>query len=201
MTEPTPPLDPASTSRPADGPSPGDEGRPRGCYPEQELAFEELYLQIAPLLRVLAHRRFRVPREDVGAVVNDVFINYLRDPTQVRDARQYLVGATCHASRAYWRRQTAHHGMFSSSDTPQASEDPTFESLAVTLAVGTMLTQLGTNCRDVLRRAYLDDQSAATIAEEMETTPGAIRVRLHKCRKRAQKIFHSITRPPKPHAP
>ena len=64
-----------------------------------------------------------------------------------------------------------------------------------------MLTQLGTNCRDLLRRAYLDDQSAATIAEEMDTTPGAIRVRLYNCRKRAQKIYQSITRPPRPHAP
>lgn len=199
MTEPTPPLD--STPRPIDGLSPAGAGRSHGCYLEQELLFEELYLQIAPLLRVLAHRRFRVPREDVGALVNDVFINYLRDPAQVRDARQYLVGATCHASRAYWRRQTAHQRMFRPFEAPHASEDPTFESLAVILAVGTMLTRLGTNCRDVLRRAYVDDQSAATIAEEMDTSAGAIRVRLHKCRKQAQKIFHSITRPPKPHAP
>ncbi len=180
MTEPTPPLD--STPRPIDGHSPAGEGRSHGCYPEQELLFEELYLQIAPLLRVLAHRRFRVPAEDVGALVNDVFINYLRDPAQVRDARQYLVGATCHASRAYWRRQTAHQRMFRPFEAPHASEDPTFESLAVVLAVGTMLTRLGTNCRDILRRAY-------------------VRVRLHKCRKQARKIFHSITRPPKPHAP
>jgi RNA polymerase sigma factor (sigma-70 family) len=198
VTEPTPPLD--STQQPGDAASSANVTMP-GCYPEQELAFEELYLQVAPLLRVLAHRRFRVPREDVGAVVNDVFINYLRDPAQVRDARQYLVGAICHASRAYWRRQAAHNGRFTPFDTPHASEDPTFESLAMTLAVGTMLTQLGSNCRDVLRRAYVDDQPAAAIAEELDTTPGAIRVRLHKCRKRAQKIFCSITRPPKPHAP
>ena len=199
MTEPTPPLD--ATPSPAEAASPADGAPANVCYPEQELAFEELYLQIAPLLRVLAHRRFRVPREDAGALVNDVFINYLRDPAQVRDARQYLVGATCNASRAYWRRQTAHDGRFAPLDAPHGSEDPTFESLAVTLAVGTMLTQLGTNCRDVLRRAYVDDQPAAVIAEELDTTAGAIRVRLHKCRKRAQKIFCSITRPPKTHAP
>ncbi len=199
MTEPTSPLD--STQQPAEGPCPADGVHVQGCYPEQELAFEELYLQLAPLLRVLAHRRFRVPREDVGALVNDVFINYLRDPAQVRHARQYLVGATCNASRAYWRRQAAYNGRFAPFDAPHAAEDPTFESLAVTLAVGTMLTQLGTNCRDVLRRAYVDDQPAAAIAEELDTTAGAIRVRLHKCRKRAQKIFCSITRPPKPNAP
>lgn len=198
MTEPTSPLD--SIPRPGEGTSPANGGA-HGCCPEEELVFEELYLQIAPLLRMLAHRRFRVPREDVGALVNDVFVNFLRDPAQIRDARQYLVGAVCHASRAYWRRQTSYDGRFTPLDAPHASEDPTFESLAVTLAVGTMLTQLGTNCRDVLRRAYVDEQSAATIAEEMDTSPGAIRVRLHKCRKRAQKIFHAITRPPTPHAP
>jgi hypothetical protein len=40
----------------------------------EELAFEELYLDTAPLLRALARQRFKVPVEDVGSLVNDVFV-------------------------------------------------------------------------------------------------------------------------------
>jgi RNA polymerase sigma factor (sigma-70 family) len=199
MTEPTPPLD--AITQPPDDERAGEARRAAPPAPKEELAFEELYLQLAPLLRVLARRRFRVPPEDAGALVNDVFINYLRDPMRIHDPRQYLVGATCHASRAYWRRRVAHDGMFRPGDVPDGTEDPTFESLATTLAVGTMLSQVGTNCRDVLQRFYVDDQPAAAIAEELETSPGAIRVRLHKCRQKARKIFHAITRPLRPHAP
>lgn len=197
MTEPTPRLDTRTASH-VDSVKP--EVQPPRC-PEEELAFEELYVGIAPLLRVVAERRFRVPAEDVGALVNDVFITYLRDPVQIRDPRQYLIGATCNASRAYWRRRVAHDGIFRQSDEPHASDDPTLESLATTLAVGSMLAQLGTNCRELLRRACLDQQSAAAIAEDFETSPGAIRVRLHKCRQRARQIFTAITSPRKPYAP
>jgi RNA polymerase sigma factor (sigma-70 family) len=182
-------------------------GHDDGCasalrsWPEQEVAVDELYTQIAPMLRMLARRRFGVPDEDVGSLVNEVFISYLRDPNRIENPRQYLVGAVCNASRAYWRRQTAHQRVFSPVDEPGGCDDPTFESLAVTLAVGTMLAQLGTGCREVLRRRFLDGQPAAVIAEEMETSPGAIRVRIHKCRQRARQIFAAITAPPRPHAP
>jgi len=168
---------------------------------DDELGFEKFYGDIAPLLRVIAGRRFQVPAEDIGGLVNDVFINYLRDPDSVRDARQYLIGATCNACRAYWRRRTAHDRIFQPSDSPCPSADPTLDSLATVMAVGSMLNQLGSTCRDVLRRFYVEDQATSFIAEEMDTTPGAIRVRLHKCRQIARKIFSTITASPRTHAP
>ena len=197
MSEPIPPnFEDEPSPSPLDTP-----GSVVHAYSEQEFAFTELYEQIAPLLRMLARRRFRVPQEDVDTVVNDVFVSYLRDPAHIDNPRQYLVGAICNASRAYQRRKSAEHGRFVPIDAPPASDDPTFESLATTLAVGTMLSQMSSGCRDMLYRAFVENKSREAIALEMDTSAGAIRVRLHKCRQRAQQIFCAITKAPRPHAP
>lgn len=166
----------------------------------QELDFEQLYLRIAPLLRIIASRRFRVPPDDVGTLVHDVFLTFLRDPEHVRDPRQYLVGAICNAARTYQRRQASYENVFCAAETAEPCADPTFESLARVLDAGTVLARLRNGCRDVLRRYYLDEQTTDDIAEEMGTTAGAIRVRLHKCRETARKLYCATVAPSKPHA-
>ncbi len=112
----------------------GERASAIGACPEQEVVFEELYTQLAPLLRMLARRRFGVPDEDAGSLVNEVFISYLRDPNRIENPRQYLVGAVCNASRSYRRRQSAHERVFRPANDHSACDDPTFESLAVALA-------------------------------------------------------------------
>lgn len=64
----------------------------------------ELYLELFPLLRDLAEQKFRVPEHESEDVVQDVFVSCLSKPVPVDDVRAYLIGATSHACRMYWRR-------------------------------------------------------------------------------------------------
>src|ERR1051325_3897557 len=65
---------------------------------------EEWYVSIAPLLRTIATRKFRVPRDDADALVHDVFISFLRR-RDIDDVRAWFIGAISHACRDYWRKQ------------------------------------------------------------------------------------------------
>jgi RNA polymerase sigma factor (sigma-70 family) len=185
-----------TSASPAEGGRQHSVASPCGA---EELAFEQLYLEIAPLLRALARQRFGVPSADVGSLVNDVFVTFLRVNERVHDPRRYLVGATCNAARAYWRQQGAQQKVVSGHEM-QSVEDVTFESIARSHAVSQVLGKLRTGCRDILRRYYLDEQTTDDIAVDMGTSPGAIRVRLHKCRESARKIYDTITSLWKPHA-
>jgi RNA polymerase sigma factor (sigma-70 family) len=199
MPESTTPLDsmPAPDELPSG--STFEHQEPPNC--SEEAAFEQFYREIAPLLRVIARRRFDIPYDDLGSLISDVFITYLRDRGRVRDARQYLVAATCNACRAYRRKKAAENRLFRNEVPEPAAADPTFDSLATTLALGLTLEQLNTKCRELLHRRLVEEQEFDLIAQEMDSTPGAIRVRLHKCRAQAQKIFLALTTLPRKHAP
>src|SRR5437763_14293479 len=69
------------------------------------ITVETDYRRWATLLREIAEKKFRVPTEDAEALVNDVFIAYLLRIDAIRDPEKWLIGAVCHASRGYWRRE------------------------------------------------------------------------------------------------
>src|SRR5262245_30363582 len=88
-------------------------GSPRsGCSARSRMAKEpenekaaELYRELRGLLAFLAARRFGVPPDEAEELVHDVFAAYLRRQPAVHDLRAWFVGAICHASRHYWRKQ------------------------------------------------------------------------------------------------
>ena len=165
------------------------------CADEREGAgssVHDLYLRYAPLLRHLALRRFRIPREDVDSLVHDVFATYLSDPTTVRSIRPYLVGGICNASRQYWRRRDRHDEFCGGTDEPV---DPgTLEHVAMRLDVAMALARIGKRCREALRRYYLEGESTPAIAAVLETTPNNVLYLLHVCRKRARAAFDTNSR-------
>ena len=169
--------------------------------PCKQNTVEDLYLEHAFLLRRIAVRKFAIPDEEAETLVHDVFVEYLVRPREVHHSiRTYLIAAVCNASRNYWRaKQTRERYLPSESnampsDIPVRVEDDVLEGLSLRLMVGATLARLGTKCREVLRRYYLEEESAASIAEALDTTASNVNYLMHVCRKKARRIYEEIGR-------
>ena len=158
-----------------------------------ETAADELYTSEAPLLRYVAMAKFRVPREDADALVHDVFTTYLARATTVRNPRPYLVGAICNAARHYWRERKNEEDALAKCDLvlpPQPELVP--DTLGRKLLLATTLSRIGSKCRDLLRRYYLEGESTASIASSRDTSSDYILFLLHRCRKSARSVVRSL---------
>jgi RNA polymerase sigma factor (sigma-70 family) len=149
---------------------------------------------MAVLLRRLALQRFRIPADDVDALVHDVFATYITQRTSVRSIRGYLIGGICNACRQYWRERRIVDAMFTSLDEERAAAPEFVDRVVLQVALGATLARLGVRCRETLRRYYLEGQSTADIATEMNTSSGNVLKILHDCRKTAREVYLAITR-------
>lgn len=149
---------------------------------------------MAVLLRRLALQRFGIPSEDVDALVHDVFATYITQRTSVRSIRAYLIGGICNACRQYWRERRIDDAVFTALDEERSGAPEFVDHVVMRVALGATLARLGVRCRETLRRYYLEGQSTADIAMEMNTTSGNVLKILHDCRKNAREVYLSITR-------
>lgn len=155
------------------------------CDPQPQIdeagaAIASEYAALYPLLVGLASRRFRVPPDEAAAVVHDVFVAYLRNHERVSDHRAWLIGATCNASRLYWRRQQR----VASGETPELEEAPagvTTIDLDRRIDAAQALQRLGTRCRELLRLRFLEGYAAAALAAHLGTTAGYARKLVYQC--------------------
>jgi len=157
---------------------------------------EEVYSAHAPLLRVIALRKFRVPREDAEELVNDVFASYFANAIRVRLPRNYLVGAICNAARQYWRGRDEQNAIASGVAMARTIGEELIEQINRKFLVATMLARVGSRCRELLHRYYIDGETTATIAASRETTADYVLVLLHKCRKTARDVVRGLMREP-----
>jgi RNA polymerase sigma factor (sigma-70 family) len=158
-----------------------------------ESAADELYTSEAPLLRYVAMAKFRVPRDDAEALVHDVFTTYLARANAVRNTRPYLVGAICNAARHYWRDRKNEEAALAKCDfilPPQP--DLLLDAVGRKLLLATTLSRLGSKCRDLLRRYYLEGESTSAIAASRDTSSDYVLFLLHRCRKSARSIVRSL---------
>ena len=159
------------------------------------ITVETDYRRWAILLREIAEKKFHVPAEDAEALVNDVFIAYLLRFDHVRDPEKWLVGAVCHASRGYWRRETRLEPLPRDlPDQPDPCSLAVEDRLVAKLTVALALSHLRERCRRVLRLYYLDGYSIAELAEHLKTTPGYAAQVLHECRRRLRQIYRRLAR-------
>lgn len=155
---------------------------------------EELYRVNYDLLLHLSCKKFGVPRSDAEALVNEVFLSYLGASADVQNARSWLVGAICNASRHYWR----HHARSESlSDDFLSQGDPLSHSLddrvATQITMRETIARLHEKCQKTLRLRYWDGCSAAEVAEAFDTTNRYAEKLIHKCLKRAHEIYRKLT--------
>jgi len=166
-----------------------------GRHYTSEITVETDYKRWAALLREIAEKKFRVPPEEAEALVNDVFIAYLLRIDYIRNAEKWLVGAICHASRGYWRRQVRTEPL--PRDLRERIDPISLETedrLVAKLTVALALSHLPERCRRVLRMYYLDGYSTAELAEHLGTTPGYAAQVLHECRRRLRQIYRRLAR-------
>ena len=156
-------------------------------------AADELYTAHAPLLRYIAVTKFHVPRSDADALVHDVFTTFFARPNAVRSPRPYLIGAICNAARHYWRSRKNEEAALCQVDfTIGQHDEQLVDGLSRKLLLATTLSRIGTKCRELLSRYYLEGESTVAIAEGRRTTTDYILFLLHRCRKRAREIVRSL---------
>ena len=147
------------------------------------------------MLREIAEKKFHVPPEEAEALVNDVFIAYLLRREHIRNPEKWLVGAVCHASRGYWRREVRVEPL--PADVREHIDPVSLdaeERLVAKLTVALALSHLHERCRQVLRMYYLDGYSIAELAAHLKTTPGYAAQVLHECRRRLRQIYRRLAR-------
>ena len=156
---------------------------------------EVLYREHEGLLRSIAQYRYRIPPCDAEALVHDIFASFLERQPEAYDMKAFLVGSINNACKHYWRKRQNEEPLLPHHDlTPNDDEAAKLERWALRLSLGATLARLGGKCSETLRRYYLRDESAESIAEELDTSPAYVWQLLSSCRKRARQIYTAITR-------
>ena len=154
---------------------------------------EDTYKKHAPLLRDIAEKKFNIPPSDAEGLVNEVFTAYLLRRNVVRDTKKWLIGAICHASRAYWRAAAKTTSL---PDDVAEYVDPNSGGLERRIVdrvtMGAALRKVGPKCRETLRLFYAEGYSAAEIAAILNTTTGYVTQLLHTCRKKVRKAYDEL---------
>lgn len=157
-------------------------------------AFEEAYLRFAPLLRKVAVKKFGIPAADAEPLVHDVFATYLTNAEEVEQPERYLIGGICNASRNYLRRGAAASELFCA-ELPCAATpgDSIVLEVERKILIGRLFARIGSRCRDVLHRYYVNGETTSAIAGELRFKPATVLIFLSKCRKRALSAYRALT--------
>jgi RNA polymerase sigma factor (sigma-70 family) len=167
-----------------------------GSNPSPEagaLPVEDAYKKHSDLLRGIAETKFNIPPADAEGVVNEVFTAYLLRRDSVRNARKWLIGAVCHASRAYWRDAAKTAPLPEDAALVVDPSSPGLEGRIVDrVTMARALMEVGPKCRETLRMYYAEGYSAAEIAARLGTSSGYVMQLLHTCRKRVRQAYDSL---------
>lgn len=159
-------------------------------------ALELLYREHEAVLRAIAEYRYRIPPADAEALVHDVFASFLERQPETFDAKAYLIGSINNACKYYWRKRQHEAPLLPEHElTPNDDEARRLEQWTLRVSLGATLARLGGKCSETLRRYYLRDESAESIAEQLDTSTAYVWQLLSSCRKRARQIYHTLTKP------
>jgi RNA polymerase sigma factor (sigma-70 family) len=163
--------------------------KPTGC----SHAVEDAYREHAALLRDIAERKFNIPPHDASGIVSDVFSSFMVHRENVRNARQWLVGAVCHASRGYWRTAARTSQLPDDVGDYVDPESPGLETRIVDrVTMARALSQVEAKYLETLRLYYAEGYSAREIAQRLRTTTGYVMQLLHTGRKRVRKAYDDL---------
>jgi len=155
-----------------------------------------LYEEYATLLIANAEFRHRIPADDVEALVHDVFASYLERDPHVDDPKAYLLTAVNNACMHYWRKRRNEAPLLPEHEN--ACDGRTQDDIGrweTKLLVGAILARIGPQCRETLRRYYVDEQKLEKIAAALGVTSNYVYQLLHSCRKRARQLYELLKEP------
>jgi DNA-directed RNA polymerase specialized sigma24 family protein len=114
-------------------------------------------------------RKFKVPEQDAEILVQEILTACILSPPALRDSRAWVIGATCNASRGYWRRAGKREPL-DPADHEVADERYSVESIDARIAAGQCLSRVDGKFREALLMRYVDGCSLEEIARNLETT-------------------------------
>ena len=175
-------------------PAHGDDDAPAAKASDRSIAVEDAYRHHAALLREIAEFKFNIPPADAECIVNEVFTSYMLRGELVRSPRKWLIGAVCHASRAYWRVAARTSPLSPDADYIDPRANGLEKTIVDRVTMAAALEQLGPKCRETLRMYYAEGYSAAEIAVHLGTTSGYVMQLLHSCRKRVREAYDAVAK-------
>lgn len=154
--------------------------------------FNQLYEENCGVLVAVAMRKFQVPPVDAEALAHEVFLSYLKRRKEIREVHKWLIGAICHASRYYWRKQGRNIEQLDA-EFAAAMPDPMStnirEVLPARIAAGEVLAGLSPRYQYILRLRYFEGFSIKEIADHLGVTSKYTQKLVTKCLRRAEELF------------
>jgi RNA polymerase sigma factor (sigma-70 family) len=154
-----------------------------------------LYREYGGMLRALMRDRFGVPGSETESLLHEIFLSYLNASAVVHDPKAWLLGAACHVSRYYQRRQRRE-----ASEPVEVCEGPsppiagsqhwTLPPVEGRIAVEQVMDQLPARAEEVLRLHYLEGLSGPEIAERLGTSTSYAHVLIHRSLAKAREILY-----------
>ena len=154
--------------------------------------FEELYAEHFDFLVAVAVRKFRVPECDAESLAHEVFLSYLRRPTEVLNVHSWMLGAICHASRYYWRQNGR---IIEPLDDEKAFERPDpkttriLDSLPDQIAARQALEGLKPRDQEILQMRYFEGCSIVEIGHRLGVKSKYAQKLLTKVLRRAERNY------------
>jgi len=174
-----------------ESPGGGDGSTPKS--PAALPCIEDAYKKHAALLRNIAETRFNIPPADADAIVSEVFTAYLLRRETVRNAHNWLIGAVCHASRAYWRDAARTSQLPDDAAELVDPNSPALEGQILDrVTMARALAEIGPKYRETLRMYYAEGYSAAEIATRLGTSSNYILQILSTSRKKVRKAYDAL---------
>ena len=148
-------------------------------------AYEAYY----DLLRFIARRRFRIPAPDIQPLVHDVFVSFMRHERVIGDDRRWLIAAISNACRNYWRNLKPGQQLDNEHLDPRSPVDDVLARHDVSL----LFARLPAACRSILRLRYVEGLNPREIATRYGTSPGYIRLKVHRCLAAARRALGELS--------
>ncbi len=144
------------------------------------------------LLVGTAITRYGIGEADAETLVHDVFLAYIIKADEVLDARAWLLGAICNASKHYLRTRARAVGL-----PPDMVEEPdpatvrVMDRLPNELAARECFACLTPRCQLALRLRYLEGYSVPEVAAELRTSPKYAQKLVSRCLHQAYNRYHN----------
>ena len=117
--------------------------------------------------------------------MHDVFATYFTNALEVDQPERYLVGGICNAARSHLRRGAATSELFCGEEPCAATPtDAILLEVERKILIGRLFARIGSRCRDILHRYYINGETTDAIAGELRFKPTSVLIFLGRCRKR-----------------
>lgn len=141
------------------------------------------------LLESVATRKFRVPEDEAGGLIHEVFLGFIRNRGKVADERAWLVAAMCNRCRTYWQSRGRPDGELLPGEDAEEVPVVTGVDVSEQIDVRGVIERLPERCRKVIQLRFYEEYSSQEIADHFATTVDYARKMVYRCVVNARTLF------------